>query len=236
MTTKTLFQHSQIYPPIPKLKALPLREQPAYRVRANAAACSLSELLAAVIGGTQQIEIAEALLARFNGDLTRIYHAHTTQIASIHGLGESTAVRLKAALALGLKLCDPAEERPVINSPGDAAALVQHEMSLLEQEYLRVIVLNTRNHVLGIVEVTHGSVNSSQVRIAEVLKPAVERMAPAIIVVHNHPSGDSSASPDDIQITRALVEAGELLDITVLDHLIIGKGSYTSLKEKKLGF
>ncbi len=224
------------YPPISKLKVLPLREQPAYRVRANAAACSLSELLATVIGGAQQIEIAEALLARFNGDLTRIYHAHTTQIASIHGLGENTAVRLKAALALGLKLSDPAEERPVVNSPGDAAALVQHEMSLLEQEYLRVIVLNTRNHVLDIVEVTHGSVNSSQVRIAEVLKPAVERMAPAIIIVHNHPSGDSSASPDDIQITRALVEAGKLLDIEVLDHLIIGKGSYTSLKEKKLGF
>ena len=232
MTLTTAFP----YPPISKLKVLPLREQPAYRVRANAAACSLSELLATVIGGAQQIEIAEALLARFNGDLTRIYHAHTTQIASIHGLGENTAVRLKAALALGLKLSDPAEERPVVNSPGDAAALVQHEMSLLEQEYLRVIVLNTRNHVLDIVEVTHGSVNSSQVRIAEVLKPAVERMAPAIIVVHNHPSGDSSASPDDIQITRALVEAGELLDITVLDHLIIGKGSYTSLKEKKLGF
>ncbi len=232
MTLTTAFP----YPPISKLKVLPLREQPAYRVRANAAACSLSELLATVIGGAQQIEIAEALLARFNGDLTRIYHAHTTQIASIHGLGESTAVRLKAALALGLKLSDPAEERPVVNSPGDAAALVQHEMSLLEQEYLRVIVLNTRNHVLDIVEVTHGSVNSSQVRIAEVLKPAVERMAPAIIVVHNHPSGDPKPSPDDIQITRALVEAGELLDITVLDHLIIGKGSYTSLKEKKLGF
>jgi DNA repair protein RadC len=232
MTLTTAFP----YPTISKLKVLPLREQPAYRVRANAAACSLSELLATVIGGAQQIEIAEALLARFNGDLTRIYHAHTTQIASIHGLGENTAVRLKAALALGLKLSDPAEERPVINSPGDAAALVQHEMSLLEQEYLRVIVLNTRNHVLDIVEVTHGSVNSSQVRIAEVLRPAVERMAPAIIVVHNHPSGDPKPSPDDIQITRALVEAGELLDITVLDHLIIGKGSYTSLKEKKLGF
>jgi DNA repair protein RadC len=232
MTLTTAFP----YPTISKLKVLPLREQPAYRVRANAAACSLSELLATVIGGAQQIEIAEALLARFNGDLTRIYHAHTTQIASIHGLGENTAVRLKAALALGLKLSDPAEERPVVNSPGDAAALVQHEMSLLEQEYLRVIVLNTRNHVLDIVEVTHGSVNSSQVRIAEVLRPAVERMAPAIIVVHNHPSGDPKPSPDDIQITRALVEAGELLDITVLDHLIIGKGSYTSLKEKKLGF
>ena len=224
------------YPTISKLKTLPLREQPAYRVSANVAACSLSELLAAVIGGTQQIEIAEALLARFGGELTRIYHAHPQQIASVHGLGESTALRLKAALSLGLKLNDPAEERPVVNSPGDAAALVQHEMSLLEQEYLRVIVLNTRNQVLEIVEVYHGSVNSSQVRIAEILKPAVERMAPAMIIVHNHPSGDPSPSSEDISLTRSLVEAGKLMDISILDHLIIGKGSFTSLKEKRLGF
>ncbi len=224
------------YPTISKLKTLPLREQPAYRVSANAAACSLSELLAAVIGGTQQIEIAEALLARFSGDLQRIYHAPIQQIASIHGLGESTAVKLKAALALGLRLCEPREERPVINSPADAAALVQHEMSLLEQEYLKVIVLNTRNHVLDIVEITHGSVNSSQVRVAEVLRPAVERNSPAIIVVHNHPSSDPTPSPDDIKITQAIREAGQLMDIELLDHLIIAKGSYVSLKEKRLGF
>ena len=224
------------YPTISKLKTLPLREQPAYRVSANAAACSLSELLAAAIGGTQQIEIAEALLARFSGDLQRIYHAPIQQIASIHGLGESTAVKLKAALALGLRLCEPREERPVINSPADAAALVQHEMSLLEQEYLKVIVLNTRNHVLDIVEITHGSVNSSQVRVAEVLRPAVERNSPAIIVVHNHPSSDPTPSPDDIKITQAIREAGKLMDIELLDHLIIAKGSYVSLKEKRLGF
>ena len=224
------------YPTISKLKTLPLREQPAYRVSANAAACSLSEFLAAVIGGTQQIEISEALLARFSGDLQRIYHAPIQQIASIHGLGDSTDVKLKAALALGLRLCEPREERPVINSPADAAALVQHEMSLLEQEYLKVIVLNTRNHVLDIVEITHGSVNSSQVRVAEVLRPAVERNSPAIIVVHNHPSSDPTPSPDDIKITQAIREAGKLMDIELLDHLIIGKGSYTSLKEKKLGF
>ena len=224
------------YPTISKLKTLPLREQPAYRVSANAAACSLSELLAAVIGGTQQIEISEALLARFSGDLQRIYHAPIQQIASIHGLGESTAVKLKAALALGLRLCEPREERPVINSPADAAALVQHEMSLLEQEYLKVIVLNTRNHVLDIVEITHGSVNSSQVRVAEVLRPAVERNSPAIIVVHNHPSSDPTPSPDDIKITQAIREAGKPMDIELLDHLIIAKGSYVSLKEKRLGF
>ena len=224
------------YPPIPQMRVLPLREQPAYRVRTNAAACSLSELLATVIGGVQQIEIAEALLARFDGDLARIYHAHPDQIASIHGLGGSTAVRIKAALALGLKLSEPNRERAVINSPSDAAALVQDEMSLLEQEYLRVIVLNTRNQVLEIREIYHGSVNSSQVRIAEVLRPAVERMAPAMIVVHNHPSGDPKASPDDVAITRSLVKAAKLFDIEILDHLIIGKGSFTSLKEKRLGF
>jgi DNA repair protein RadC len=212
-----MFQ-TTLYPTNSKLKTLPVRETPAYRVSADVASCSLSELLAAVVGGTQQIEIAEALLARFSGDLQRIYHAPIQQIASIHGLGESTAVKLKAALALGLRLCEPPEERPVVNSPADAAALVQHEMSLLEQEYLKVMVLNTRNHVLDIVEITHGSVNSSQVRVAEVLRPAVERNAPAIIVVHNHPSGDPTPSPDDVKITRAIREAGKLMDIELLDR------------------
>ena len=225
-----------IYPTISKLKTLPLREQPAYRVSRNAAACSLSELLAATIGGEKQIEIAEALLARFNGDLRRIHQAHIQQLASIHGLGESTAVKLKAALALGIRLCQPHEEYPTVNSPADAADLVRYEMSILEQEYLKVIVLSTRNHVLDIVEITRGSVNSSQVRISEVLRPAVERNAPAIIAVHNHPSGDPSPSPQDIEITRIIREAGKLMDIELLDHLIIGKSNYISLKEKKLGF
>ena len=225
-----------LYPTVSKLKTLPVRETPAYRVSQDAASCSLSELLAAVIGGTQQIEIADALLARFTGDLQRIYHAPTQQIASVHGLGESTAVRLKAALALGLRLCEPPAKRPAVTSPADAAALVQHEMSLLEQEYLKVIVLNTRNHVLDIVEVTHGSVNSSQVRVAELLRPAVQRNAPAIILVHNHPSGDPTPSPQDIALTRAVIEAGKLMDIDVLDHLVIGKGGFVSLKEKRLGF
>lgn len=230
MLQKTLYSTTS------KLKTLPVRETPAYRVSQNAASCSLSELLAAVIGGTQQIEIADALLARFGGDLQRIYHAPVQQIASVHGLGESTAVKLKAALALGLRLCEPREERPVVNSPADAAALVQHEMSLLEHEYLKVIVLNTRNHVLDIVEVTRGSANASYVRVAEVLRPAVQRNAPAIIVVHNHPSGDPKPSPQDVEITRAIRKAAELMNIELLDHLVIGKGSFVSLKERKLGF
>jgi DNA repair protein RadC len=128
------------------------------------------------------------------------------------------------------------EERPVINSPSDAAALVQYEMGLLEKEQLRVILLDTRNHVVDIVRIYEGSVNSSQVRIAEVFKPAVARMAPAIIVLHNHPSQDPTPSPDDVTVTRAIVNAGKLLDIDVLDHLVLCSQRFVSLKERGLGF
>jgi len=226
----------QFYAPA-KLKTLPLRDKPAYRVSVNTAACSLAELLAAVVGGAQQIEIAEGILAHFGGDVQRIYKASVTELASVHGIGQQTAVRLKAALALGLKLHEPSEERPVINSPADAAALVQFEMSLLEQEYLKVILLDSRNRVIAIVEVYHGSVNNSQVRVGEVFKPAIQRLAPAMIVVHNHPSGDATPSPDDVAVTRAMVQAGKLLDVCLLDHLIIGgAGRFVSLKERGLGF
>ena len=109
-------------------------------------------------------------------------------------------------------------------------------MSLLQQEYLKVILLDRRNRVLDIVEVYHGSVNSSQVRIAEVFKPAIQRMAPAIIVAHNHPSGECTPSPDDVAVTRAIVQAGKLLDIETLDHLVISKDHWLSMKERGLGF
>ena len=234
MTTPTLFHVPPLYE-LPRLKTLPLREQPAYRVSQNASACSQIELLAAVIGGPKQIEIAEALLAHFQGSLPRIYQAHVTEIANVRGIGQNTAARIKAALNLGLRLSLPIEERPTINSPGDAAALVQPEMSLLETEHLRVILLDTRNHVLDIVEVYQGSVNSSQVRVGEVFKQAVRRNSAAVIICHNHPSGDPTPSPDDVAVTRAFVQAGKLLDTEVLDHLVLGK-RWVSMKERGLGF
>ena len=221
----------------PKLKSMPLREQPAYRVTQNAHACNLTELMAAVIGGVKQIEIAQDLMIHFNNDIRRLYQAHPVELAKVKGINQATAVRIKAALNLGLRLNIPNEERPTINSPADAAALVQYEMALLEKEHLRVLLLDQRNHVLEIVEVYVGSVNSSQVRIAEIFKPAIARMAPAIIVVHSHPSGDPTPSPDDVAVTRAIVQAGKLLDISCLDHLVIGHGNkWVSLKERGLGF
>jgi DNA repair protein RadC len=220
----------------PKLRSLPLREQPAYRVTKNASACNLTELLAAVIGGQRQIETSQALLARFDGDIRRLYQAHPAELVAVKGISQATAARIKAALNLGLRLNMPREERPNINSPADAAALVQYEMSLLEQEHMRVILLDRRNRVMDTVEVYHGSVNSAQVRVGEVFKEAVARMASAIIVVHSHPSGDPTPSPDDVAVTRAIVQAGKLLDIDTLDHLVIGHGRWVSMKERGLGF
>jgi DNA repair protein RadC len=109
-------------------------------------------------------------------------------------------------------------------------------MSALEQEHLRVLLLDRRNHVLEVVEVYRGSVNSSQVRVGEVFKEAIRKNASGIVVVHNHPSGDPTPSPDDVAVTRAIVQAGKLLDVDVLDHLVIGQGRWVSLKERGLGF
>jgi DNA repair protein RadC len=114
--------------------------------------------------------------------------------------------------------------------------LVRFEMSALEQEELWVILLNTRNSVIDVDAVYKGSLNSSQVRVGELFRTAIRRNAAAIIVVHNHPSGDPTPSPDDVAITRAILQAGKLLDIDVLDHLVIAGGRHVSLKERGLGF
>jgi DNA repair protein RadC len=111
-----------------------------------------------------------------------------------------------------------------------------YEMSALEQEELRTVLLDVRNRVLETVTLYRGSVSSSQVRVGELFKAAVRRNASNIIVVHNHPSGDPTPSPDDVALTRAIVQAGKLLDIDVLDHLVIGRGRWVSLKERGLGF
>lgn len=220
----------------PRLKSLPLREQPAYRVSHDVAAYNLTELLATVIGGQRQIEISQDLLARFDGDLRRIYQAHPAELASVRGISHATAARIKAALNLGMRLHGPLEERPIINSPADATALVQHEMGLLEKEHLKVILLDRRNHVMDVVQIYEGSVSSSQVRIAEVFRPAIQRMASAIIACHNHPSSDYLPSLDDVAVTRAMVQAGKLLDINLLDHLILSSRGFVSLKERGAGF
>jgi DNA repair protein RadC len=155
----------------------------------------------------------------------------------VRGIGPAQAARLAAALELSRRLQLPDGEEPArITCPTDAVALLAPVMAALDQEELRVILLDTRNRVIDIVEIYHGSLNSAQVRVAELFKPAIQRMSAAIILVHNHPSGDPTPSPDDVAVTRAVVQAGKLLDIDTLDHLVIGRGRFVSLKERGLGF
>ena len=219
-----------------RLGYLPRQERPVNRVIRDAEGCNLVELLAAIVGGPNQIEIAEALLAQF-GDIHGLYRAHVTEIASIYGVGDSTAARIQAALSLAKRLlAPPADVARTVHSPQDVADIVCPMIGHRDQEHMLVMVLSTRNHVLDVVEVYHGSVNSAQVRVAELFRPAFRYNAPSIILAHNHPSGSIDASPDDVAVTRGIVEAGKLLDVAVLDHLIVNASRFTSLKKRGLGF
>lgn len=214
-----------------------LRESAAWRLAYGAETPSLAEALAVLVGGRAAEDVAQRLIAHF-GDAHGLDHAIADELSAIPGVGLATAARLKAALALGRRLLSPVNGQPVvIRSPADAFNVLQPCFLGREQEYLYVLLLDTRNQVKGEpIQVYHGSLNTSLIRIGEVYRDAVRTNAAAIVVAHNHPSGDPSPSPEDVAVTRAIREAGKLLDTELLDHLVIGQGRFVSLKERGLGF
>lgn len=227
--------------PTYRIKDLKSSERPRERLaQLGAQVLSTAELLAVLlrvgVRGENAIQLGQRLLQDFNG-LSGLQRASYAELKSQHGVGNAKAAQIKAAIDLGRRLAaQTPEDKPIIHSPEDAADLVQYEMSALEQEQLRVMLLNTRNHVLDVKTIYQGSLNSSQVRVGELFRPAVRQNAAAVIIVHNHPSGDPSPSPDDVAITKVIIDAGKLLDIQVLDHLIIGRGRFISLNRRGLGF
>jgi DNA repair protein RadC len=216
-------------------------ERPRERLaRLGAQALSDAELLAILlrvgVPGENAVEVGQRLLQELGG-LTGIHRAAFDEVLGQHGIGPAKAAQIKAAIELGRRMAAASpEDRPVVHSPADAANLVLYEMGALEQEELRVVLLDTRNRVISVVPVYRGSVNNSQVRVGELFKAAIRANSASLIVIHNHPSGDPTPSPEDVAITRSIVQAGKLLDIDVLDHLVIGRGKYVSLKERGLGF
>jgi DNA repair protein RadC len=227
--------------PVYRITDLEVTDRPRERLRQQGPrALSNPELLAILlrvgVPGENAVQLGQRLLGEFHG-LRGLHRVPFDELCAQRGIGEAKAAQIKAAIELGRRLREEApEERVTINSPADVAGLVAYEMSALEQEHLKVILLNTRNHVLDEVDVYHGSVNSSQIHIGEIFKAAIRRNATALIVVHNHPSGDPTPSPDDVAVTRAMLQAGKLLGIDVLDHVVIGAGRWVSLKERGLGF
>jgi DNA repair protein RadC len=219
------------------VKELPDSEQPVNRLHFyGPSALSTTELLAILAGTPHQLQDAANLLAIFEG-IEGVARANMPELQQQPGIGAATAARIKAAFELGRRLL---VERPMdrcqIRSPADAANLLLGEMGLLEQEELRTILLDTKNRVIAIPTIYVGSVNTTMIRVAEVFREAVRRNCPAIIVLHNHPSGDVSPSPEDVMVTKQIVEAGKLMDVEVLDHLILGRNRYVSMKERGLGF
>jgi len=225
----------------PTIRQLPASERPRERLRdRGAGALSNSELLAIILRtGTPSenaLALATTALARFGG-LPGLLRASFGELCAQHGMGEAKAAQVKAALELGRRLLSAQpEERATVRSPRDVENLLLAEMALLEQEHMRVLLLNAKNQVLAIPEVYKGSVNTTQVRLGELFREAIREGCPAIIVVHNHPSGDPTPSRDDVDMTRALIEAGKLLDIDVLDHIVIARQGVVSLRDKGLGF
>lgn len=225
----------------PTIKELPTTERPRERLRHyGAEALSTAELLAIIlrtgVGGQNVLELANSLLAQYGG-LVGLARAGFAELCETRGIGPTKVTQLKAALELGRRLLIATPEaRPQVRSPADAANLLMAEMSLLEQEHLRTLLLDTKNYVLGSPTIYVGSINTSLIRVAEIFREAIKANCAGIIVAHNHPSGDPTPSLEDVAVTEQLVAAGKLLDIEVLDHLIIGHQRYVSLKERGLGF
>lgn len=225
----------------PRIKDLPLSERPRERLKHyGAGALSTSELLAIIlrtgVGGENVINLATRLLAQFGG-LGGLFKADFAQISALKGMGEAKTAQVKATLELGRRLLTASpEERPQVKSPADVANLLLLEMGALEQEEMRVLFLDTKSRVLGVSTIYMGSLHTAWLRVGELFREAVRRNCAAIIIVHNHPSGDPTPSPDDVKITQEIAKAGELLGIEVLDHLVIGSQRYISLKERGLAF
>jgi DNA repair protein RadC len=224
-----------------RIREIPSSERPRERLRDHGShALSTAELLAIVLrsGSARQsvLNLATSLLAR-HGGLGGLAKLSFGELVQEKGLGEAKAAELRATFELALRLnaLQP-EERPIVRSPQDVMNLLGGEMALLSQEHLRVVLLNTRNQLLGVSEVYKGNVSAAVVRTSELMREAVRQNTPCLILVHNHPSGDPSPSPDDVVLTKQAVEAGKLLDIEVLDHVIVGEKRFASLKQLGLGF
>jgi DNA repair protein RadC len=207
----------------------------------GAGALSEAELIAILlrvgVKGENAVQMGHRLLKSFGG-LIGLHRAGFEEVCNLHGMGPAKAAQLKAAIELGrrLRVEDQGEGPRTISSPRDAAEEVMYEMAGLNHEELWVMVVDTRNRLISIEHLYKGSLNSSSVRVGELFRPAIQRSAASIIVAHNHPSGDPAPSTEDIVLTRAVVQAGKLLDIDVLDHIVIGKMKFVSMKERGLGF
>ena len=198
-----------------------------------------SQLIALIIrtgaSNASAVQLAEQLLEKYDGNLKEMAKQNAEDIKKgIKGLGKNKAAQIVAALELGRRLAKYLEEKPQISAPADVARILMPSLRDLKQEVLHVLCLDTKNNVTNQRQIFEGSLNVNIIHPREVFRFAIEEASASIILVHNHPSGDPSPSKEDIRATKQLIEAGNCIQIPVLDHIIIGDGSYVSLKEEGL--
>lgn len=219
------------------LREVPEEERPRERMLAyGAGALSNAELLAILLRTGARRESAVTLSQRLlqtAGGLRGLMDCSLEQLCELRGIGPAKALQIQAALELGKRLArTEMEAAPVIRSPRDVASFMMEELRYLQQEHFVVLFLNTKNRVTGRETLSIGSLNAAIVHPREVFRAAVRRSAASIICVHNHPSGDPTPSAEDLQLTERLAEAGRILGIELLDHVIIGDRQFISLKER----
>lgn len=219
---------------------LPIAERPRERlIKFGVEALSVPELIALVLGrgtkGKSVVLIANELLHRFNS-LKNISNASINELCSINGIGKAKATQIKAALELGKRIEDNSSSttKNIIKSPDDIVKVINRDLKGKRKEHFIVASLDTRNHLISARTVSIGSLDTSIVHPREVFLEAISNVAASVIFIHNHPSGNPEPSEDDIKLTRQLIEAGKLLGIEVLDHIIVGDSSYLSMKAKNI--
>ncbi len=219
-----------------KINRISKSERPRERLRAlGPEVLSSAELVAIVLGtgsyGRGAFRIASDLLSEF-GSLSSLASVSVERIARVKGVGVAKACRLRAAIELGRRVAKAARgDRAVIKCPEDVANLVMEDMKYLDREHFKVLLLDSKNAVINIETVSIGTVDASLVHPREVLKPALEKSASAIVLVHNHPTGCVLPSREDILLTKRFAKCCEIVGIEMLDHIIIGFEAYKSLKE-----
>jgi DNA repair protein RadC len=224
-----------------RIRELPASERPRERLALRGAAgLSAAELVAIVWGsgaaGRSAIELAADALARHDG-LPGLARATDAELAGLTGIGPARSAQLAAAFELGRRaVSDWPSGRWTVRSPRDVAERLQVQMAMLEREELRIVILNTKNVVQRVTTAYVGNVSASLVRIGELFRDAVRLDATGIVLVHNHPSGDPTPSPEDLHLTAEAVAAGRLLDVDVLDHLVIARDTWVSLRDHGLSF
>ncbi|MGI6514391.1 MAG: DNA repair protein RadC [Syntrophomonadaceae bacterium] len=216
------------------IKELPVEMRPREKMLARGEEyLTEAELLAILLGsGTRKlsaIELAQHLLQKYEG--LRLFKTLTIQeMLEFEGIGLAKAARIRAAAELGRRLALTSNQQQQIKSPEDVKNYVMEDMRYYDREHFKCLYLNRKNQVISLETISIGGLANALVHPREVFKPAVKRSAAAVILIHNHPSGDPTPSKEDINITKRLIESGKLLGIEVLDHIIIGDGRYFSLK------